>query len=193
LKGTDELVIMSDLETLEHRLRFLMIAALAGDGAAYRTLLSETARVLRTYYAKRLGSAHTGYAEDLVQETLMAIHTRRMTYDPDRPFTAWAYAIARYKLVDHFRQNRMRLLVSIDDDFELSDFSSEESVSAHRDVEQVLASLPAQQRGLINRVKIEGQSIAEAAEGTGLTPSAVKVGIHRGLKALSARFGGGRP
>lgn len=183
---------MSEQAPPENKLRALMLAALGGDGVAYRAMLDDVARLLRVYYAKRLGPAHAS-AEDLVQETLMAIHTRRMTYDPERPFTAWVYAIARYKLMDHFRQHHIRGHVPIDDDFELSDLSSEESVSARMDMAQVLATLPAQQRGLINRVKIEGQSIAEVAESTGLSQSAVKVGIHRGLKALTARFGGGRP
>ena len=43
-------------------------------------------------------------AEDLVQETLIAIHSRRATYDPGQPFTAWVYGIARYKLIDEFRR-----------------------------------------------------------------------------------------
>jgi RNA polymerase sigma-70 factor (ECF subfamily) len=183
---------MSDQGPVEDRLRSLMIAGLHGDAIAYRTLLEEIAILFRVYYSRRLAAAQASNAEDLVQETLMAIHTRRVTYDPERAFTSWAYAIARYKLMDHFRQHHVRGHIPIDDDMDFSDFSSEETVSARRDVEQVLKILPTQQRVLINRVKIEGQSISEAAVSTGLSESAVKVSIHRGLRALAARFGGGR-
>ena len=80
----------------EAEYRSWMLAALAGDAAAYRMLLQGLTRHLRGYYAKRLGAAA---AEDAMQETLIAIHAKRATYDPARPFTAWVYGIARYKLV----------------------------------------------------------------------------------------------
>jgi RNA polymerase sigma-70 factor (ECF subfamily) len=182
---------MSDPGPLEIRLHALMQASLAGDAAAYRLLLSELTRHLRSYYLKRLGSSGATQAEDLVQDTLMAIHTRRITYDPARPFTAWFYAIARYKLIDHYRHNRIRTHVPIND-MDFADDTSEESVTARRDIAQALETLPEGQRKLIARVKLEGQSIADTAAETGLSESAVKVGIHRGLKALTARFGGGQ-
>ena len=81
----------------EAQYRDWMLAALMGDAQAYRRLLEGLTRHLRSYYARRLDTAA---AEDAVQETLIAIHTRRASYDPALPFTAWVYGIARYKLID---------------------------------------------------------------------------------------------
>jgi RNA polymerase sigma-70 factor (ECF subfamily) len=89
----------------EAQYRDWMLAALMGDAGAYRMLLAGLTRHLRGYYARRLDS---GAAEDAVQETLIAIHTRRATYDPSLPFTAWVYGIARYKLIDEYRRHRRR-------------------------------------------------------------------------------------
>src|SRR5450759_1234398 len=92
----------------EAELRALIRASLAGDAAAYRALLSRLSANLRAYYKgklARIGRSATE-AEDLMQEALMAIHTRRHTYDPAEPLTPWVYAIARYKLIDHLRRTR---------------------------------------------------------------------------------------
>jgi RNA polymerase sigma-70 factor (ECF subfamily) len=80
----------------EAQLKALMLSGLAGDAAAYRALLAALGQLLRRYYARRL--ADRASAEDLVQETLIAVHTRRATYDPSMPLTPWLYAVARYKL-----------------------------------------------------------------------------------------------
>ena len=95
-----------------------MLRAQAGDEAAYRVLLTELSERLRAYYRRRL-TTQVSDAEDLVQETLLAIHNQRHTYDRSRPVTAWCYAIARYKLVDCLRRRGRReaLTDSIDDDF----------------------------------------------------------------------------
>src|SRR5689334_3741572 len=96
------------MSSAEAELKGLMIAALNGDERAYREALSRTSRYLRGYYRTRLSRAGRGSsdAEDLVQETLMAVHARRESYDPEQPFTPWLYAIARYKLIDHLRRSR---------------------------------------------------------------------------------------
>ncbi len=90
----------------ESELHTLMVAGLAGDAAAHRALLERLSRQLRGYYKGQLSRVGRGpvEAEDLVQEALIAIHTRRHTYDASQPFTPWMYAIARYKLVDYLRR-----------------------------------------------------------------------------------------
>src|ERR1700760_1997468 len=120
-----------------------MLAALAGDAAAYRMLLAGLTRHLRGYYARRLDPAA---AEDAVQETLIAIHSRRMTYDPAQPFTAWVYAIARYKLIDEFRRVKRRAQVPLDDAPELFARDDVEAASARRDVTKLLDRLPEAKR-----------------------------------------------
>ncbi len=102
------------VDMTEADLKLLMVAGMAGDGRAQSALLSSCAVRLRAYFARRLaGRDHD--VEDLVQDTLIAIHTRRESYDPALPLTAWLYGIARYKLIDHFRRNGIRATVPIDD------------------------------------------------------------------------------
>lgn len=181
---------MSVTSDMEARLRALMLKALDGDANAYRMLLEELRRILRPYFARRLNPALAANGDDLVQETLMAIHTRRLTYDRNQPLTAWVHAIARYKLIDHFRRNKLRATVPLEDDAAI--FANDETgdVTARMDVEAALSTIPARPAELIRQVRLEGASIAEAATRTGMSESAVKVSIHRGLKSLAARFGG---
>lgn len=173
----------------EDALRGLMIGGLDGDAAAHAALLRLLVPLLRGFYRRR-ASGSDDDIEDLVQETLIAVHTRRATYDRERAFTAWLFAIARYKMVDHFR--RVRRLHPIDGLEELlvaDDF--EPAASARLDVEDLLAALPSKQARMIRATRLHGLSIAEAAEADGIGESDVKVSVHRGLKALVARIQGG--
>ena len=181
---------MGEKRPVEERLRSLMLASLDGDAAQYRTLLKELTEHLRRYVARRLPPGQAANAEDVVQDCLMAIHTRRMTYDRQRPFTAWAYAIARYKLIDHLRQRRVT--EPIEEDDALFGVDEEDKISARLDVEGLLKSVPAATGALIREVQIEGASIAEAARRADISETAAKVRIHRGLKALATMIAGGR-
>jgi RNA polymerase sigma-70 factor (ECF subfamily) len=178
----------------EERLRALMLQAQAGDEAAYRVVLTELSEHLRAYYRRRLASI-ASEAEDLVQETLLAIHNQRHTYDRSRPLTAWCYAIARYKLVDFLRRRGRRegLNDSIDDDFAAQVSTDEtDATDTHRDLQQLLDALPERQRLSVVYVKIEGRSVAETAALTGMSESAIKVNVHRALKALAAKVRGSK-
>src|SRR6266545_4578493 len=97
-----------DVRSIEHELQGLMIASLAGDATSHKALLSRLSSHLRAYFKGRLARMGRGAveAEDLVQEALIAIHTRRHTYDPAQLFTPWVYAIARYKFVDYLRREK---------------------------------------------------------------------------------------
>ncbi len=171
----------------EAELKSLMVASLAGDKAAYRVLLTALGEVLRRYYSRRVGRDD---AEDLVQDALIAIHTRRATYDAQQPFTPWFYAVARYKLLDHLRRKRVRAAVSLDDAGDLFAEDESEAALARRDLETLLAALPEATRVLIRQVKIEGHTTQEAAARAGRSEIAVRVGIHRGLKTLSDKLRG---
>lgn len=172
----------------EDALRELMVAGLGGDAAAHAALLRVLVPLLRGFYRRR-ASGSDDDIEDLVQETLIAVHVRRATYDPGRAFTAWLFAIARYKMIDHFRRNRrLRPIEGLEEVLVAEDF---ESVAAARiDVDDLLDSLPAKQAGLIRATRIDGLSVAEAATAGGFGESDVKVSVHRGLKALAARIQG---
>lgn len=171
----------------DEQLRALMKASLLGDASSYRLLLTDVSDRLRAYYSRRLHHDHA-VVEDLLQETLIALHLRRSTYDVERPFAAWLYAIARYKLVDHLRIRHAHRHVPLDEVADLLAFTDEEAGSARFDVERLLDTMSPQARDLVRAVKIEGRSIAEVSASSGLTESAVKVAIHRALKRLAGRL-----
>lgn len=167
----------------EAHLRALMLKGLAGDAAAHRAFLMEAAGLLRAFFRNRLRGAPED-AEDLVQETLVALHARRDSYDPAYPLTAWMYAIARYRLIDHIRRQKHRNHASLDG-IDVADSDPEyEASDARRDVNVLLDKLPEKQRTAIRMVKLEEKSVRETAEATGLSESDIKISIHRGLKTL---------
>ncbi|OZB83656.1 MAG: RNA polymerase subunit sigma [Halothiobacillus sp. 13-55-253] len=177
-------------ETEKH-IRGLLLRSLDGDAKAYQLFLKELAGLLRGYFRRRLASL-PDEVEDLVQESLLAIHNKRHTYDPNQPATAWIYAIAKYKLIDLLRRHERydKRTDPLDENTTLFTPSEDEAADARRDIHTMLALLPDQMRLPIIHTKLEGLSVAETAERTGLTESAVKVGVHRGLKKLHTLFRG---
>ena len=166
-----------------------MLQSLAGNAAAYRMFLGELTARLRSYLRRRLGSL-PDEVEDLLQELLLAVHNKRHTYDPKQPLTAWVQAIARYKLVDLLRRrSRGDVLTDpLDEDDDVFATTAHDAAEAQYDVAKLLRGLPDRQRLPILYVKIEGASVADTAVRTGMSESAVKVGIHRGMKALAERI-----
>jgi len=177
------------VSAIEAELKDLMICGLDGDAAAHRRLLSLLSVRLRAFFRRRLGDDRAD-AEDLVQETLLAVHAKRATYDRAQPFEAWVYAIARYKLIDHFRRARIRRTVPLEAADAVFAETDVEAGTARADLDRLLADLPPRQQAVIRATKLEGLSVAEAAARAGMTPGAVKVNVHRGLGALARRFRG---
>jgi RNA polymerase sigma-70 factor, ECF subfamily len=179
-------------DATEERLRSLFVAALAGDAASYRAFLAALSAHLRAFLRRRMAQWPDD-VEDLVQETLLAIHDHRHTYRPAQPLTAWVHTIARYKLIDHLRARSRHEALNdpLDEELEIFARSDTDAAEARRDLEQMLQVLPERQRRALVLVKLAGASVAEAARETGQTEAAVKVGVHRGLKALAARFRSG--
>jgi RNA polymerase sigma factor (sigma-70 family) len=172
----------------EQQLRAWMTQGLGGDAAAHAALLHALLPLLRTYFSRRMRNADAD-VEDLVQETLIAVHERRATYDRQRPFTAWLYAVARYRLIDHLRRRRSTVPIEdLEESLGVDDF--EEATSARMDVEVLLASLSPKQARAIRDTHLEGLTSAESAQGAGIGESDVKISVHRGLKALVARIRG---
>lgn len=173
----------------EDRLRALMISGLDGNAADHAALLHQLAPLLRGFYRHR-ASGSADDIEDLVQETLIAVHTRRSTYDRNRAFTAWLFAIARYKMIDDFRRTRRLVPIEGLEDV-LASEGFENGVSARIDVDGLLRTLPPKQARMIRATRIDGLSVAEAAQFDGIGESDAKVSVHRGLKALIALVRGG--
>ncbi|MBN8839832.1 MAG: sigma-70 family RNA polymerase sigma factor [Sphingomonadales bacterium] len=175
----------------EDELRRLMINGLDGNAGDHAALLRQLVPVLRGFYRRQAHGAEDDI-EDLVQETLIVVHTRRASYDRDRVFTAWLFAIARYKMIDHFRRvRRLQPIDGLENILTIDGF--EDASGARLDVDDLLDTLPAKQARMIRATRIEGLSIADAAAAHGIGESDVKISVHRGLKSLMKRIqGGGR-
>ena len=174
----------------EAQMKALMVAGMAGDERAYHALLTLSAERLRAYFRRRLAGRDAD-VEDLVQETLVAVHGKRASYSPALPFTAWLHGIARYRLIDHLRREGRRASVPLDD-VDLAMEPDADSVLAAIDVETLLAELPPKQEIAIRLTRLEGLSTREAAERSGQSEPAVKVNVHRGLGRLIAKINGRR-
>lgn len=164
----------------ETSLARMMVMSQQGDKEAYGALLEACQRWLRGYYSRRIAPAQL---DDLVQETLIALHTKRASWDSTRPFLPWLAAIARYRWVDHLRKLYRADEQELHEEFIGTD--DEPAISARISLDRLLGLLPDAQSRAIALVKIEGLSIAEASLATGQSESLVKVNIHRGLKKLA--------
>ena len=158
-----------------------MIAAQAGDAGVYHRLLVEIGSWLGRYYARRLPPSMT---EDAVQDTLLAIHLKRHTFDPSRPFGPWLAAIARHKWIDRLRSMKSAATEALGDDLSVGD--REAAVTSAHSLDRLLQELKPAQSLVIRLVKLQGYSIEEAAARTGQSASLVKVNIHRGLGRLAS-------
>ena len=185
-----------DIRSEEPQLRAMMLAGLEGDDASYKRLLSRLSAYLRSYFNgqfARMGRSPAD-AEDLVQETLVALHTRRHTYDRSQLLTPWVHAIARYRLIDFLRRIKSsHLTVQVEEAEDLVAPDDAPAIESRLDLDDLLGQLKPKTRQVIRLVKLNGLSVSEAAEQSGMSESAIKVTVHRGLKALSLLVSERRP
>lgn len=158
----------------------LMAAGQRGEAAPYRRLLSELRPWLMRYFTRRLPPASV---EDAVQETLIAIHAKRHTFEPDRPFGPWLAGIARYKWIDRLRAASRHAADELPETLSSPDHGN--AVISATALDGLMMTLKPAQSEVIRLVKIDGLSIEEAAARTGQSVSLVKVNIHRGLGRLA--------
>ena len=169
-------------EADEAELARMFRAALSGDEQAYAAFLERVAALVRAVTRRKAGSGVE--AEDVVQETLLAIHLKRHTWRTDAPVRPWVFAIARYKLVDSLRRRGRRVEVDIADYAETL-AEPEKDAASPREVERALEQLPPGQRRVVSAVSVEGLSIGEVAAAFGMNETAVRVALHRGLSAIA--------
>ncbi len=169
----------------------LMRAANRGDAAAYNRLLAELVPVLRSVARRGLVRAGLAVAdaEDIVQETLLAVHLKRQTWDETLPFTPWLRAVARNKLIDAMRRRGRRTFVPIDDFVDALASDAEEPVVVPAKLDEHLQNLPEGQRNVVTAISLNGASIREVATRLNMSEGAVRVAHHRGLAALALKFG----
>ena len=167
----------------------LMQRALAGDQHAYAELLLETSRFLRPYLAKRLN--FTSEAEDVLQEVLLSIHKARHTYDGQRPYKPWAFAIAQFRLLDYLRTHyadRLRQAVELSEVENIISGNVTESTVTYESISGEIRKLPEKQATILQLMHQEGYTAKEVAEKTGMKESAVKVAAHRAYKILKRKL-----
>ncbi len=165
----------------------LLRSAIAGDERDYARFLERTAALVRGFARRRTADGGVD-PEDIVQETLLAIHLKRHTWIADAPVLPWVYAIARFKIIDAYRRRGRRIEIDVDEVAETLAQPEAERVS-DRDVGRALDALAPGQRGVVAAITVEGHSIGETARRLGMTETAVRVALHRGLVAIARKFG----
>jgi RNA polymerase sigma-70 factor (ECF subfamily) len=171
-----------------------MAAAQGGDRAAYDQLLREIVPFIRAVAAAH--HRRPDRIEDVVQDVLLTVHRVRHTYDPSRPFRPWLAAITRRRSIDALRRRGRTEAMEVADDLAYETFADP---AANREIEAAqhaaglsgaIAALPQSQREAVELVKLKEMSLAEASRATGKSTTALKVNVHRAIKALRAQLTG---
>ncbi|MEO9079862.1 MAG: sigma-70 family RNA polymerase sigma factor [Rhodanobacter sp.] len=182
-------------ETPGQRRATWMAAAQAGDRRAYEKLLADSVGLIRA--AARRQGVPFDHLDDVVQETLMTVHRVRHTYDPGRSYDAWLTAIASRRAIDGLRSRGRRNSRELHDDYAVDNHAENDDASAASEsaqraqrLREAIAELPPGQREAVEQLGLHERSLSEAAELTGRKTGALKVNLHRALKALRERFHG---
>lgn len=163
----------------------MMRSALRGDAAAYKRLLTEMAPVLRGIVRARASGMDLDWCEDVVQDSLMAIHLKRGTWDPGQPLRPWVYAIVRHKIVDAFRRKGRAVHVPVDEFIDQFEAEPGTDPLENRDAETLIDRLPERDAALLRCLALEERGNEECGRRLGLAPGALRVALHRALKRLA--------
>ncbi|WP_378946710.1 sigma factor [Paracoccus sp. R86501] len=162
-----------------------MRAAIAGDQTAYRRVLTAMTPVLRGIVRARSGVMDASLCEDVVQETLLAIHVKRATWDTAMPLRPWVYAIARHKLIDAFRKRGRAVHVPVDDFAETLPAADAPDGLELRDAGLLIDRLQDRDAALLRCLAIEAHGQDECGRRLGLAPGTLRVALHRALQRLA--------
>jgi RNA polymerase sigma-70 factor (ECF subfamily) len=171
----------------------LMAAAQAGDKAAYERLLRDILPYVRSIVRRH--HATPDRVEDVLQDVLLTIHRVRHTYDPARPFAAWLGAIAHRRSIDALRR---KVRTDAVETFSPIAYETYADPGANREIAaneagaalgEAIASLPPGQRQAVELLRLRELSLAEASAESGQSIGALKVSMHRALRALQRIVG----
>jgi RNA polymerase sigma-70 factor (ECF subfamily) len=169
----------------------LMRAATQGDTDSYYRLLRELVPVLRGL-ARRSLTRHDLRVEDfedVVQETLLALHLKRHTWDENRPLLPWIRAIARNKMIDTLRRRSRQTPLHVPlDDFSESLAGGPEPGPNSIDAQDIVARLTGREREIVVAISIPGESARQVGQRLGMSEGAVRVALHRALRSLAKAF-----
>jgi RNA polymerase sigma-70 factor (ECF subfamily) len=184
---------LPDSSAAERRLKTLFERGLDGDETAYRRFLCDIGDLLRKHIKRQLYRFRRAEsdAEDIVQEVLLALHAKRHVYDRDVPITAWAHAIARYRMIDFLRvSGHAAQNLSLEEIDGLADATNTQ-IDLALSLREMIADLPERLRRPIELMKLRGFSARETASMTRTSEASVKVNVHRGLRALARAWSDG--
>jgi RNA polymerase sigma-70 factor (ECF subfamily) len=161
--------------------RRLMERAQRGDREAFHSLFEDVGPVIERFLRRRI--ADNAELEDICQDTMIAVYKSRHTYQAERPFEPWLFAIVRRVSAEHFRRERQRLGFQIQVD-ELPEMSSEGGATDDLELREAVAQLSTTQIEALGLTKVLGLSMAEAAQRTGTTVGSMKLRVHRAYESL---------
>jgi len=173
----------------------------AGDPHAFARLYDRYDRQCFQLIRRLLGVAHSDAAEDLHQETWIAISKNAAAFDPGKSsFPAWLFTIARHKTWDHFRRQKVAVLSSAQDDAGMMvpdpGQSPLEQVQSRELAQEIIAAveaLPLEQRGVFVMFAQAGLSLEEIAQVTGVAVETAKSRLRYARAKLRQSLAGERP
>ena len=185
------------IENEDGRLCALMKAAQEGDAASYSAVLRACVPVAAAT-ARRIGIP-PDRVDDVVQDVLLTVHRARPTYDPARPFLPWLRAIAQRRAIDALRSHGRRGGREVHDELAYlnhADTGSDADTTAGlvadgQRLRAAIATLPEGQRQAVELLGLQERTLEEASRRTGRTKVALKVNLHRAIKALRSRLSEG--
>lgn len=156
-----------------------MRAAQQGDKESYEQLLQELRAAIADYLRSRLGQAE--FIEDITQECLLSIHTGRQSYDNNRPFRAWLFAIVKHRTIDFLRRQRGPWSAAVVCHEDPGSLLAPESLDTVCEASTLLRQLKPKQREIIVLMKYFGLSAEESSKRLGITVTGARVRLHRAL------------
>jgi RNA polymerase sigma-70 factor, ECF subfamily len=180
---------MSDHTLPESPDRARLDRAKAGDTDAFAEIYRQYQHVVY-----RFGFAMTGSeaaAEDITQETFVAVFRDLARYDPERAaFTTYLYGIVRNLSRERLRRDRRFLsLDMLGTRRERAGLASDPADRLERNeriarVRAALLKLPSRYREVIILCDLHDLSYADAAHVEGISTAAVRSRLHRGRQLL---------
>ena len=176
----------------EREVKALAAAAQRGDEAGFRTLVVGLSRTLMALAYRYVGDWE--WARDLTQETWVRVHQNLARWDPQRPFTAWLYAIHRNGCRDHLRRPWIRREVTPGDPV-VHELQAPAPGNPETDLEQrefrerILAAsdaLSPAQREVFLRVDVEQGDQQEVARAMGIRFGTLRTTLHFARKKVAA-------
>ena len=164
----------------------LLRAANRGDERAYAAFLRAVTPIVRGIARSRAAGLGADAVEDIVQETLFAIHRKRQTWREDLPVRPWLYAIVRHKVVDALRARGRRVEVPVEDFAEVLPAAAEPDPTERGDAERVIGALEPRAQAIVRAIGIDGRTVADTSAELGMTEGAVRVALHRALRKLAS-------